>query len=51
MLADGRLKRGSVGLNCVMLDSDEPTPVVNSYIAGDKFGNVLQLNISSDEIC
>ena len=49
MVADGRLQPGSVGLNCVMLDGGDERLVETRYIAGDADGNVLKLNIASDE--
>ena len=49
MLADGRLKPGSMGLNCVMLDGGAPDTVEERYVAGNRSGNVLKLSIASDE--
>ena len=51
MVADGRLRPGSVGLNCVMLDGGDPAAVEECFVAGDGAGNVLKLSISSDEKC
>lgn len=49
MIADGRLKAGSVGLNCVMLDGGDARAVEEHYVAGDHYGNVLKFTIQSDE--
>ena len=48
VIADGRLLRGAVGLNCVMLDGHEQL-VVTNYVAGDCCGNVMKLSIAGDK--
>ena len=49
MIADGRMLRGSVGLNCVMFEDGVPSHVETHYLAGDHRGNLLKLSVSSDE--
>ena len=49
MIADGRLRPGSVGMNCVMFDGGEPKAVEEFYTFGDRQGNVLKMAIASDE--
>ena len=49
MIADGRLKPGAVGMNCVMYDSSEPKAIEECYKVGDASGNILKLSITSDE--
>ena len=50
MILDGRLKPGSVGLNCVMLDGGDPQLVEDHYfVGGDGDAEVLKLKIASDE--
>ena len=54
MTADGRLAPGAIGLNCVMLDSDDgsrdcPDLVESYWLAGDAAGRILKLSIASDE--
>ena len=49
ILADGRLKPGSVGLNCIMLDNELGCAIESYYFAGDAAGNILKVAVSSDE--
>ena len=49
MIVDGRLRSGSVGMNCVMFDGGEPEAIEELYTFGDKQGNILKMAITSDE--
>jgi hypothetical protein len=49
MMADGKLKPGSVGLNCAMIDGGVEQLQESHWIAGDGQGQVLKLQIASDE--
>lgn len=48
MIADARLRPGSVGLSCVMFGG-EPKAVEELYTFGDRQGNLLKMAITSDE--
>ena len=49
MMADGKLKPGSVGLNCAMVDGGVEQLQESHWIAGDGQGQVLKLQIANDE--
>ena len=49
MIADGRLRPGSVGMNCVMFDGGERKAVEELYTFGDRQANLLKMAITSDE--
>lgn len=49
MIADGRLKPGSVGLNCVMLDGGDSQAIETLCVAGDSHGNILKLKVANDD--
>ena len=51
MIADGRLARGSVGLNCVMLDDDcgEGRVLETHWIAGGDSSHILRFKVADNE--
>ena len=49
MVADGRLQRGCVGLNCVMWDGGEPRADEDYYVAGGSDGHILKFAVAGDE--